>query len=188
MASNYKKLLELSLYISQKAGGDGYLGKTKLNKLLFLADFHYYLKTGKSITGQTYLRFPKGPVPKDMKKVEASTNDIAFQAVKFFNKDQQKPVALREPQLEEFAADEIDFVSELIDVVCSKNNVSASWLSDDSHEYIGWLLFPNGAEIPYNTIYLGKKDYQKATEFDKVYAQKLRTTLGENYGYGQKAL
>src|SRR5258708_4328749 len=39
--------------------------KTKMNKLLFYADFFHYSKTGYSITGLTYVAIRRGPVPKN---------------------------------------------------------------------------------------------------------------------------
>ena len=43
--------------------------KTKLNKLLFFADFLHYSKTGFSITGLTYRAIPLGPVPSEYDKL-----------------------------------------------------------------------------------------------------------------------
>ncbi|MBI3137737.1 MAG: DUF4065 domain-containing protein [Sphingobacteriales bacterium] len=39
--------------------------KTKMNKLLFYADFFHYSKTGYSISGITYVAITHGPVPKN---------------------------------------------------------------------------------------------------------------------------
>jgi transcriptional regulator with XRE-family HTH domain/uncharacterized phage-associated protein len=39
--------------------------KTKMNKLLFYADFYHYGKTGYSISGMTYMAITHGPVPKN---------------------------------------------------------------------------------------------------------------------------
>lgn len=38
-------------------------GITKLMKLLFLLDFEHFKLTGRSVTGQSYYAYPKGPVP-----------------------------------------------------------------------------------------------------------------------------
>ena len=46
------KLRELMLYITQKSEGDPRFGKTKLLKILVEADFTFYARTGRSITGQ----------------------------------------------------------------------------------------------------------------------------------------
>ena len=185
---NHKKLLELALYISEKANSDEYLSATKLNKILFLTDFHYYLKTGKSITGQEYLKFPYGPVPKDMKRIEKDNKaDIVFKVSDFFGKSQKKPIALRQPQLKGFSAEEISFVDSLIEVVCGKSKTSATFISDKSHEYLGWQMVPMGKPIPYNTIYFGKSRDQKVSSFVKLHAERLLTELGTDYGYQQVA-
>ncbi len=39
--------------------------KTKMNKLLFYADFLHYSRTGYSISGLTYIAITHGPVPKN---------------------------------------------------------------------------------------------------------------------------
>src|SRR5207302_260927 len=58
-----RKLRELILHIAKESMGDTRFGKTKLNKLLFYADFLAYQKTGQSITGEEYVKQPFGPVP-----------------------------------------------------------------------------------------------------------------------------
>lgn len=45
------------------------LYKTKLNKILFYADFCNYKITGKSMTGMAYRAIPHGPVPSDYDKM-----------------------------------------------------------------------------------------------------------------------
>ncbi len=42
------------------------VGRTKLFKLLYFADFEHFKKTGYSITGLDYYTFPFGPVPKEL--------------------------------------------------------------------------------------------------------------------------
>lgn len=39
---------------------------TKLMKLLYYMDFRHYKETGRSVTGQEYTAWPKGPVPTDV--------------------------------------------------------------------------------------------------------------------------
>ncbi len=187
MAKDNKKLTELALHISKIANGDNYLGKTKLNKLLFLADFHYFFENGKSITDQTYLHLPNGHVPVGMMKIEKEKKDIVFLPSKIGTKIQERPTPLREADLSVFTAEEIAFVDEIVDYVCHKNNVTASSLSGQSHDYIGWLMTSNGEEIPYNTIYLENKAKQKTTDFDKFHVEKLLRELGGDYGFKQTA-
>jgi len=50
------------LYFVDKCNNK-YLGKTKLNKLLYYLDFIYYRDNGKSVTGDDYICQNYGPVP-----------------------------------------------------------------------------------------------------------------------------
>ena len=62
MALNRKKYQNAVLYLCQKLGGE-VRGKKKLAKLLYFADFDFYEKYQKSITGDIYKAYPKGPLP-----------------------------------------------------------------------------------------------------------------------------
>ena len=64
--TNDEKLAELMLYISMKSESDETFGATKLNKLLFYADFIAYLKLKKPITGAEYQCIERGPAPRSL--------------------------------------------------------------------------------------------------------------------------
>lgn len=70
---NKKKYENTVLYLCQKLGGE-IRGKKKLAKLLYFADFDFYEKYQKSITGDTYKAYPKGPLPSHLNSV---LNDLA---------------------------------------------------------------------------------------------------------------
>lgn len=55
-----EKLLNLIIYFIKHTK---YCYKTKLFKLLYLADFECFKQSGRSITGLKYYAWPKGPVP-----------------------------------------------------------------------------------------------------------------------------
>jgi uncharacterized phage-associated protein len=57
------KLRDMICFFAGK--GRDSLGKTKLMKLLYYSDFGFYAKHGKSISGATYTKYPRGPVPED---------------------------------------------------------------------------------------------------------------------------
>ena len=57
-----KKYQNVIAYLCQKLGGE-IRGKKKLAKLLYFADFDFYEKTEKSITGDVYRALPMGPFP-----------------------------------------------------------------------------------------------------------------------------
>jgi uncharacterized phage-associated protein len=69
---SFEKLAALIAYIGAHAED---LYKTKLNKLLFYADFvHFYLH-GTSISGSRYLHLPHGPVPERYETILATLAD-----------------------------------------------------------------------------------------------------------------
>lgn len=59
-AFSLEKMAAMISYIAARTSD---LYKTKLNKLLFYADFTNYYLTGRSISGSRYVHLPYGPVP-----------------------------------------------------------------------------------------------------------------------------
>ena len=59
-----EKFKELVLYVCHKSAGDAPFGATKLNKLLFYADFLAYKQLGSAVTKHAYQRLPNGPAPR----------------------------------------------------------------------------------------------------------------------------
>lgn len=58
----YKEMI-ISFLRSFSSKSDGKVPKTKLAKLLYLADFSYYYKNAKSMSGMQYRKLQYGPVP-----------------------------------------------------------------------------------------------------------------------------
>ena len=69
MVPNEEKVKELILLLSEMSEGDEYFGATKLNKLLFFADFLSYILHGKPISGYVYQARPEGPMLKDFYQI-----------------------------------------------------------------------------------------------------------------------
>jgi hypothetical protein len=65
---NEKKYLNAVLYLCAQLGGE-VRGKKKLAKLLYFADFDFYEKNQRSITGDIYKAFPKGPLPDALNEI-----------------------------------------------------------------------------------------------------------------------
>jgi uncharacterized phage-associated protein len=77
MAANLPKLQATIAYIASHRT----VGKVKLFKLLYLADFTAYPRLGRSITGEVYVHFRMGPVPNtlwnDFDAITANCVDIS---------------------------------------------------------------------------------------------------------------
>lgn len=73
-APSLSKLIEMIVFFTEKVKP----WKTKLNKLLFYADFTHYKKTGYSISGTEYHAIQMGPVPNNFSSIfeYAGTHDF----------------------------------------------------------------------------------------------------------------
>jgi hypothetical protein len=169
-----KKLEELVLYIAERSEGDQPFGKTKLNKILFQADFIYFAETGRSITGQEYVKQPYGPVPVGIEETLETLRkgrSLAIARRRYLGFLQQRPLALREPNLAGFSGHEIAVVDRVISELW---DLGAKIVSDLSHKFIGWQIAEMGEVIPYETVLI---DTSPPTESEEEYARQL-TQMG----------
>lgn len=159
---NDEKLRELVLLIATLSEGDEPFGKVKLNKLAFYSDFVSYLMFRKSITGHEYQRLPAGPAPRALLRVmpafrkpaEADAN-IAIRVDDYFGRSLERPFALRVPNTQKFAPEEVKLVEHLVKKAWGKN---AREMSDLSHRFIGWALAKDGETIPYVCALVGGRE------------------------------
>jgi hypothetical protein len=151
-----EKFRELLLYVATRSEGDPHFGATKLNKILFYADFWAYKKLGKPITGQPYQRLGRGPAPKKLlpvtRKMEKA-GDCAWVVRDHFGLPQKRLVALRAPDLSRFSGEEISIVDS---VLRELEPFNATEVSELSHRFLGWQLARDKEEIPYSTVFLGE--------------------------------
>jgi len=70
---NTEKYLETIQYILGSAANNSKLGKVKLMKLLYFADFDHFLQHGEPITGDLYHKQQFGPVPS---KAQVMLNEL----------------------------------------------------------------------------------------------------------------
>lgn len=153
---NREKFKSIVLYICNRVSDPSKLGSTKLNKILYYSDFINYLKTGASITGETYVKRQHGPVPNDILKIESELIDEEMLLKKdkeHFGYIQKQYFALIEPSLDNFTASEISLVDEIIEIITE--NHSASTISDLTHNHI-WDSAALGQEIPYETAFVNQ--------------------------------
>lgn len=149
-----KKLKEMVLYVADKSKDDPYFGATKLNKILFAADFYAYGIWGKSITGAKYIHRGKGPAPFEIPIVldkliaesRAKVEDVNFHG--YF---QKRVVPLCGSDTSSFSEEELKFVDSIIDQLRKYN---ATELSEWTHRLIPWLLTEQDEVIPYFTIFV----------------------------------
>lgn len=171
-----QKFRELILYVARSSEQDEHFGATKLNKILFYADFWAYRKLGHSITGQQYQKLGKGPAPRRLlpivRKMEEN-GDCVVAEREYFGRTQKVLLARREPDLAPFSGAEIAIIH---DVVERLRGFNATDVSELSHQFIGWQLAEEGEDIPYSTALLGHPRPPTPAEIE--YGRKLAEEMG----------
>jgi hypothetical protein len=158
-SANESKLRELIIYISSMMEKDDAFGVTKLNKILFRADFTAYVQFGKPITGVEYFALYNGPSPRPMKKLlemMQAKGEIVIRKEQYMGGTQQRIIPLRSAELEnKFSVSEMDLVFRLIHHYWGK---SGTTMSGESHEFLGWSLARLKETIPYHVALVGDRD------------------------------
>jgi uncharacterized phage-associated protein len=134
------KLRNVLLYILGQIGAKPNVGETVLYKLLYFIDFDFYEKTGRSITGLTYIKNHFGPTPAghfvDIVSNMITAGELEIAETPYFAHTQKKYLPTVEPDLSVLTADEIKHID---DELCRLGDKSATWLSDFSHKDMPWI-------------------------------------------------
>jgi len=116
--------------------------KTKLNKLLFYADFNMYSKSGYSISGTRYRAIPMGPVPENFNSFLdylARENKFEVHTTTFPNGgigEQFKLNHIQEINLDIFSEPELN----VLEVIARKfRKTSTDRMIEISHNEKGWI-------------------------------------------------
>jgi hypothetical protein len=152
-----EKFRELILYIASKYNADQEFGKNRLFKALFYAEWQYYIATGETITGHTYVKGPHGPIPFSGDEILAELverRDLAIQQVSRGGYPQRRPISLRDANLALFSAQEIAIVDQVIE----EQRGMATTISQQSHrDILAWEVAQNGEPIPFETSWLAPR-------------------------------
>jgi hypothetical protein len=174
MTASDAKMAELILYISDKCQLDPTYGATKLNKILFYADFIHYANTGEPITGQEYMRLDKGPAPRHLVPIRErliENHELVVRSQPYGAFQQKRPIALRPASLAEFSGEEIAQVDAVIAQLWGR---TATQVSKISHRFDGWKLATDRETIPYETAFISERE---PTEEDFEFARELGREL-----------
>ncbi len=173
-----EKLGELMLYVAGRMSQDPSFGATKLNKVLFFADFFHYAQHGTAITGAEYQKLRYGPAPRQLVPVQRSLTSTGAALIRRSEAGpyaQKRLTPLRDADLSRFTGTEIAIVDEIISCLTGR---TATEVSDISHLMVGWKIAAEGETIPYDSVFLydgplTDSDYR----FAKQIAERLRPEL-----------
>lgn len=156
--ANEAKLREAIVFVASMSDRDDSFGATKLNKLLFRADFTAFTQWGRPVTGVEYFALENGPAPRPMKKLlrlMQDQGDIAIREKDYFGYDQHRVISLRTPNTDSFSKEELELLFQLIQRYWG---VSGTSMSNESHEFLGWQLAQLEETIPYNVALVGDRE------------------------------
>ncbi len=137
---------QVTLWFARECPG---LVKTKLAKLLWLADFAYFYENRLSLTGLAYARAPHGPMPD---RFQLLLGVLEAEEVIELGEETVGPYtgevvrAKEAPYMDDFQAEEIMTLKKVASLFGGE---SAAELSRRSHQERAWLERGNGEIIPY---------------------------------------
>lgn len=154
---NEKKYKNAILFFAKKIQ-NGTLGKLKLMKLLYFLDFDFFEKYGRPVTGDEYLRFENGPVPRMAEKIlkQMSGKEIKITSRKMprgYN-DQQHIEPLVDFNPESFSKEEILMMEEIAD---KWEKFTGAEMKSASHGEAPWIATKPDNIIDYNLAYYRNK-------------------------------
>ena len=162
------KFKEVLLYILNKVGSRPNVGETVLYKLLYFIDFDFYEKYEEQLIGATYLKLPHGPAPVEfaeiVKDMEAN-KELEKINSQFFQYPQKKYLPLREPDLQQLTAREVEYIDE---VLAKLSHMKAVEISDYSHRDVPWMTTDDGEVIDYESVFYRTQPYSVRSYSEEV--------------------
>lgn len=160
MTINQKKYENAILYLCQKLDGE-VRGKKKLAKLLYFADFDFYEKNQRSITGDVYRALPMGPFPTALDTItDAMTKSKVMIVDQVEEREGYNPTemyrSLGKSDLSVFDKGE----TEMLDRVAVKyGHLNGKQLEELSHAEAPYIGTELRKEIPYELAFYRGTDF-----------------------------
>lgn len=149
---NEQKFTEMLLYVADRLRSGG---ATKLNKVLFFADFAHVRRTGAPITGARYQKLPWGPAPRRLVPVRdrlVDVGDAHLEHVEFLGRTLQRLMPDRAADVSVLTDEELATIDQ---VLADLDGLIAHQVGDLSHEEPGWRMVGEGETIPYEAALVG---------------------------------
>ncbi|MDO8389042.1 MAG: Panacea domain-containing protein [Actinomycetota bacterium] len=158
-----RKFTELIVYVADRLQVDRSGGATKLNKVLFFADFAHVRRTGRPITGAIYQKLQHGPAARRLRPVRdelIGKGQAELRQEEFLGYQQHRLVPLRPADLSVFTDDELATINK---VLADLEGLNGTQVSDLSHDEAGWRLVELGDDIPYEAALVGARQVSTPT-------------------------
>ena len=144
-----EKLKDAFHYVIARAGGHARFGAVKLYKVLWFSDSKTYVRRGKPITGEQYIRREHGPVPQHAREILSELESEGRISARKSSKDYAIWVfkSLRRADINRFTHDEVDTLDYWTKVIDREH--TAQSISDETHDDYAWEIAKMGEPLPY---------------------------------------
>ena len=154
---NRSKFWELLLYVAAESEDDIRFGVTKLNRILYCSDFKAFAILGCAITGATYRKRDRSPVPDELtgvlREMEAE-GEIQRVEQRDLNLLLKRILPLRPPDLSVFSDRELEIVDR---VILELRTLDAAQSRLLSHLDVAWRIARYDEVIPYHSAYISDR-------------------------------
>jgi hypothetical protein len=175
------KFTEMVVYVAGRLLDDRAGGATKLNKVLFFAEFTHFRRHGAVISGCEFQKLTHGPAPRRLVPVRdalVSRGDADLREEDFLGRVQHRLVPRRDAELAVFSDLERHTIDDVLEQL---GGLTGRQVSDLAHEEPGWQLTELGDTIPYSTAGLGYPQVSTPT------TRRLAHEAAERYGLNAPA-
>lgn len=153
----YEKYKQMILaYLQSPLSNDGKVPKTKLAKLLYLADFAWYYNKLESMSGMQYLRRTYGPVPDPFFRALAELEDEGKIIVDYKGDAILIGTGAKHQKLNLIGEDELNLMKKISTKWKDKRTQE---IVDFTHEQLPYKLCSPDETIPYELIIQQDPDY-----------------------------
>jgi len=176
IAYDENKFVEMVLHIAGRILDEPSGGATKLNKILFFAEFTHLRRHGRAISGCEFQKLDHGPAPRQMLPVRArliESGEAELVSEDFLGRPQHRLVPLREADVAVFAEQELETIEHVINRLVGMTGTQVSELS---HREPGWQLTGSGETIPFASAFLPYEQVETPT------SARLSRAAAERYG------
>lgn len=156
-----EKCKHVLLYVLSRLGGKPTFGETVLYKILYFIDFNAFELLGQSVTGLTYVRFERGPVPVleqfgSMVKEMEEQGQVKRFTQQYFGKMQKRLIALDDALIDLFSVHEKEIMDRVIAELGDRNGAQ---ISEYAHGDAPWVLTQENQPIEYPLVEFRRAPY-----------------------------
>ncbi|MDP3014903.1 MAG: helix-turn-helix domain-containing protein [bacterium] len=153
----YKKYKQMIIaFLKSSISTDGKVPKTKLAKLLYLADFAWYYANLESMSGMQYLRRTYGPVPDPYFRALAELEEEGKITVDYKSDAILIGAGAQHQKLDLLKTEEVDLMKK---ISTKWKNKRTQEIIDFTHEQLPYKLCAPDEMIPYELIIQQDPDY-----------------------------